>query len=75
MCVYVFDLLYFNGKFLVKELFRKRREFLYFLFKEVDGEFVFVKFMILLNIDEIVEFFDEFVKGNKKNYVLILIEY
>lgn len=52
--------------FLVKELFRKRREFLYFLFKEVEGEFVFVKFMILLNIDEIVEFFDEFVKGNKK---------
>lgn len=66
MCVYVFDLLYFNGKFLVKELFRKRREFLYFLFKEVEGEFVFVKFMILSNIDEIVEFFDEFVKGNKK---------
>lgn len=66
MCVYVFDLLYFNGKFLVKELFRKRREFLYFLFKEVEGEFVFVKFMILLNIDEIVEFFDEFVKGNKE---------
>lgn len=69
VCVYAFDLLYFNGESLVQQPFRKRREILRTKFTEVEGEFVFAKSMIASNTEQIEEFLDESIKGNGCQYL------
>ncbi|CAG5128170.1 unnamed protein product, partial [Candidula unifasciata] len=64
VCVYAFDLLYFNGESLVDQPFRRRRELLHSSFEEVEGEFMFAKSMISSNTEEIEVFLDESIKGN-----------
>lgn len=63
MCVFPFDLLYFNGKSLVKKSFEERRALLRDNFKEVEGEFVFAKSMDSTNTEDIEEFLEESIKG------------
>ncbi|KAL5019361.1 hypothetical protein ScPMuIL_005083 [Solemya velum] len=64
VCVYAFDLLYHNGKSLVKEPLRKRRELLHSSFSEVEGQFVFATSMISSNMDDVAVFLDDSIKGN-----------
>ncbi|KAK0045395.1 DNA ligase 1 [Biomphalaria pfeifferi] len=64
VCVFAFDLLYLNGEALVDQPFRRRRELLHSSFCEIEGEFVFVKSMILSNTEEIEGFLEESIKGN-----------
>lgn len=62
--VFAFDLLYLNGKSLVKEPFRERRRLLREHFHEVEGEFGFAANADLENVDDIQEYLEESVKGN-----------
>ncbi|XP_071949031.1 DNA ligase 1-like [Antedon mediterranea] len=64
VCVYAFDILYLNGKSLVREPFRKRRELLQSSCKEVEGQFVFANSMVSTQTEDIQEFLDESIKGN-----------
>lgn len=66
MCIYAFDLLYLNGESLVQKPFRTRRQLLRDHFTEVEGEFVFAKSMISSNTEEIEDFLEESIKGEKE---------
>jgi DNA ligase 1 len=53
VCICAFDLLYLNGKSLLKETFAKRREYLHGNFHEVNHNFMFAKFKNAESFDEI----------------------
>ena len=59
----MFDLLYFNGKPLVKEPFLKRREILRENFKEIEGEWSFASSMDTSTMEEVQEFLEVSIKG------------
>jgi DNA ligase 1 len=64
VCVYIFDLLYLNGKSLVEENFAFRRDLLYNHFNESEGEFKFATKMDSSDLNELQNFLEEAVKGN-----------
>lgn len=64
VCVYLFDLLYLNGKPLVTEPFSERRRLLCENFQEVAGDWKFATSLDTNDIDELQSFLNESVKGN-----------
>lgn len=62
ICLYAFDLLYYNGQSLVKEPLAQRRKLLHENFQEVPGEFTFAVHRDTTDVDEIQEFLDKAVK-------------
>ncbi|XP_028141474.2 DNA ligase 1 isoform X1 [Diabrotica virgifera virgifera] len=64
VCVFMFDLLYFNGEPLVRKPFSERRELLKNNFKEIEGEWIFAKHMDTATMEEVHQFLDESIKGN-----------
>ncbi len=56
VCIYAFDILYLNGKALVRETLKHRRECLENAFVEIPGQFEFAKSMNATNVDGISEF-------------------
>ncbi|EJY57894.1 AAEL017566-PA [Aedes aegypti] len=64
VCVYMFDLLYLNGKPLVERPFLERRELMYKHFIEFEGEWKYATRLDTGDIDELQRFLDEAVKGN-----------
>ena len=64
VCIYAFDLLFLNGRSLVRESFRERRRLLHEHFNEIQGQFVFAQAQDTVDTDEIAEFLEESVKEN-----------
>ncbi|XP_011498498.1 PREDICTED: DNA ligase 1 [Ceratosolen solmsi marchali] len=64
VCVFMFDMLYFNGEALVEEPLQRRRDLLKEHFKEVEGEWFFAKNLDVKSVDEVQDFLDESIKGN-----------
>ncbi|XP_023229272.1 LOW QUALITY PROTEIN: DNA ligase 1-like, partial [Centruroides sculpturatus] len=62
VCIFVFDLLYLNGKSLVKMNLRERRELLHQSFKEIESKFMFALASDISSTEDIQEFLDTSVK-------------
>ncbi|XP_014676671.1 PREDICTED: DNA ligase 1-like [Priapulus caudatus] len=63
VCIYAFDLLYLNGRPLVREPLRRRRELLYESLEEREGELTFARSMTSADTEEIAIFLEESIKG------------
>ncbi|KAG8237852.1 hypothetical protein J437_LFUL002461 [Ladona fulva] len=64
VCLFMFDLLYLNGRSLVSEPLSKRRHLLRSHFKTVPGQFEFANSMDVTSTEEVEAFLEEAVKGN-----------
>lgn len=71
ICVFVFDILFFDGIDLINKTLEERRKILYEEFTEIEGQFAFSEHIDCQNIEEIDEFFK---KSSSENYEGIMIK-
>lgn len=74
VCLFAFDLLYFDGASLIGEPFRRRRQFLHENFVDTPGEFHFARYADSHNTEEIQAFLDEAVKGGCEGLMVKTLE-
>ncbi len=67
VCIFAFDLIMLNGKSLIGEPFRKRREYLYEYFPYTEARLMFATYMNSSDLEKIQEFLDQSIKG--KHYI------
>lgn len=74
VCVYMFDLLYFNSKPLTKMPFIERRKLLHENFNEIEGEWKFATYLDTNDVDEVQQFLEESIKGNCEGLMVKTLE-
>ncbi|KAM7296971.1 DNA ligase 1 [Ixodes scapularis] len=74
VCVFAFDLLYLNGKSLVKEPLRKRRSLLREIITEVPGETLFARSADLSTVEDIQEFLEESIRGSCEGLMVKMLD-
>ncbi|XP_016385442.1 DNA ligase 1 isoform X2 [Sinocyclocheilus rhinocerous] len=74
VCVYAFDLLYLNGKSLVREPLSKRKALLRESFEEKEGEFVFARSLDADNTEAIAEFLEQSVRDSCEGLMVKTLE-
>ncbi|KEF52198.1 DNA ligase 1 [Exophiala aquamarina CBS 119918] len=74
VCVYAFDMLFYNGEALVKKSLRERREVLHAAFEPVEGEFDFAQFGDSKDIEEIQKLLDESVKASCEGLMVKMLD-
>ncbi|XP_074545458.1 DNA ligase 1 [Halichoeres trimaculatus] len=74
VCVYAFDLLYLNGESLVRQPLCQRRALLRESFSEVEGEFVFAKYIDSDNTETIAEFLEQSVRDSCEGLMVKTLE-
>ncbi|ORY59234.1 uncharacterized protein BCR38DRAFT_376433 [Pseudomassariella vexata] len=74
VCVFAFDLLFFNGEAIVKKSLRERRELLHKAFTPVEGEFTFATHMDGQELEEIQVFLDESVKASCEGLMVKMLD-
>ncbi|XP_040000412.1 LOW QUALITY PROTEIN: DNA ligase 1 [Xiphias gladius] len=74
VCLYAFDLLYLNGESLVRQPLCRRRALLKESFSEVEGEFVFARYIDSDNTDTIAEFLEQSVRDSCEGLMVKTLE-
>lgn len=74
VCVYAFDMLFYNGEALVKKSLRERRELLHAAFEPVEGEFAFAQFGNSKDIEEIQKLLDESMKASCEGLMVKMLD-
>ena len=64
ICLFAFDILYYNGESLIKRPFEDRRGFLFKNFNEVTGKFQFASYKNTSNFDELQNYLDQSVRDS-----------
>ncbi|KAJ1656425.1 ATP-dependent DNA ligase Cdc17 [Dispira simplex] len=64
VCIFAFDLLYLNGRSLLRVPLAERRKLLAECFRCVDGDFQFAKSLVTTDVEEIQTFLDESIEDN-----------
>ena len=74
VCVFAFDMLFYNGEATVKKTLRERRDLLHEAFQPVEGEFAFAQFGDTKDIDEIQTLLDESVKASCEGLMVKMLD-
>lgn len=64
ICLFAFDILYYNGESLIKRPFEDRRGVLFKNFNEVTGKFQFASYKNTSNFDELQNYLDQSVRDS-----------
>lgn len=64
VCVFVFDLIYFDGESYIDKPLEQRREKLHEAFREIEGKFKFAEFMDCAAAEEVEAFFGRSIEKN-----------
>ncbi|KAL0223606.1 hypothetical protein P9112_002996 [Eukaryota sp. TZLM1-RC] len=70
VCLFAFDIIFLNGKSLINDSFRNRRELLHESFSERIGEFSFAHYHDCNSVDDISTFLDEAVTANTEGLMV-----
>jgi DNA ligase 1 len=74
VCVFAFDMLFYNGESTVKKTLRERRELLHQAFEPVEGEFTFAQYGNTREIEEIQTLLDESVKASCEGLMVKMLD-
>ncbi|KAJ5737152.1 DNA ligase 1 [Penicillium malachiteum] len=74
VCVFAFDLLFFNGEPCVKKSLRERRDLLHECFQPVEGEFQFAQFGNTNVLDEIQDLLEDSVKSSCEGLMVKMLD-
>ncbi len=74
VCVFVFDLLYFNGRELLDEDFSTRRKILRENFREIENKFVFARGIEVTDEDSVSSFFREAINSRCEGIMVKLLD-
>ncbi|OGE52952.1 hypothetical protein PENARI_c009G02117 [Penicillium arizonense] len=74
VCVFAFDLLFFNGEPCVKKSLRERRRLMHECFQPVEGEFQFAQYGNTNVLDEIQEMLEDSVKASCEGLMVKMLD-
>ncbi|KAL8723030.1 MAG: hypothetical protein Q9225_000572 [Loekoesia sp. 1 TL-2023] len=74
VCVFAFDMLFYNGEAVVEKSFRERRNLLQEAFVPVEGEFAFAQYGNTSDLEEIQTLLDESVKASCEGLMVKMLD-
>lgn len=74
VCLFAFDILYYNGERLISKSLRERRDVLHRVTKYVPGEFQYAVELTTSNMDELQKFLDQSVKDSCEGLMVKMLD-